>query len=147
MCGWACGYRMLRDGRRQIVSFLLPGDIMGSLACPGQRAGDSTQALTAVRVTDAQPLLQLMKAGNAPNLTDAASQIDDLYCSNLCDQIVRLGRQTAYERVVHLVLEFSSRLAAIGRVSDDRFALPLTQEVLAMRSASAWCTLTARCSR
>jgi CRP-like cAMP-binding protein len=47
------------------------------------------------------------------------------------DHVVRLGRQTAYERVVHLMLEFSSRLDAIGQVSEQGFALPVTQEILA----------------
>ena len=50
---------------------------------------------------------------------------------NLRDQIVRLGRQTAYERLVHLVLEFHHRLEAIGMVDGDSFSLPLTQEILA----------------
>ena len=47
------------------------------------------------------------------------------------DHVVRLGRQTAYERVVHLMLEFRSRLAVVGQVVDDGFAVPVTQEVLA----------------
>jgi CRP-like cAMP-binding protein len=42
-----------------------------------------------------------------------------------------LGRQTAYERLVHLVLEFYGRLQAIGMVDGDSFALPLTQDILA----------------
>ena len=50
---------------------------------------------------------------------------------NLRDQIVRLGRQTAYERLVHLVLEFHSRLQAIDMVDGNTFSLPLTQEILA----------------
>ena len=35
MAGWACRQRILGDGRRQIVRFLLPGDTVGSLARPG----------------------------------------------------------------------------------------------------------------
>ena len=131
LSGWACHQRTLRDGRRQIVSFLLPGDVIGSLANPSQRSVCDAQALTAVTVADAHPLLKLMADGAASGLTDAARQIDDLSNSALCDQVVRLGRQTAYERVVHLILEFSGRLAAVGQLSDDRFALPLTQEVMA----------------
>ncbi len=44
---------------------------------------------------------------------------------------MRLGRQTAYERVTHLIPRPNSRLAVTGQASDDRFALPLTQELLA----------------
>jgi CRP-like cAMP-binding protein len=44
---------------------------------------------------------------------------------------VRLGRQTACGRFAHLMLELSGRLARLGLVSGDSFAMPLTQEVLA----------------
>ena len=50
---------------------------------------------------------------------------------NLRAQVVRLGRQTAYERLLHLVLELHSRLRVIGMVDSDSFLMPLTQEILA----------------
>jgi CRP-like cAMP-binding protein len=49
----------------------------------------------------------------------------------LRDQVVRLGRRSAYERTVHLVLELHERLNAVGLAAGQCFALPLTQDVLA----------------
>ncbi len=49
----------------------------------------------------------------------------------LVNQVVRLGRQTAYERVAHFLLELRERLAAVDRVQENRFSFPITQEVLA----------------
>ena len=49
----------------------------------------------------------------------------------LLDQVVRLGVQTAYERVAHFLLEIQERLALVGQADDQHFPLPLTQEVLA----------------
>ncbi len=49
----------------------------------------------------------------------------------LLDHVVRLGRQTAYERVAHLLLELYERARLLGDADGGRFSLPLTQEVLA----------------
>ena len=49
----------------------------------------------------------------------------------LGDQIVRLGRHTASGRFAHLMLELYERLNRMGLAQDDRFAMLLTQEVLA----------------
>ncbi len=46
-------------------------------------------------------------------------------------QIAIVFLEAAYERLVHLLLEFHSRLDAVGMVDGDTFSLPLTQEVLA----------------
>ena len=51
--------------------------------------------------------------------------------TRLFDHIVRLGRQSAFERVTHLLLELHERLAVVGLAFENRFPLPLTQEVLA----------------
>jgi CRP-like cAMP-binding protein len=50
--------------------------------------------------------------------------------ARLLDSLVRLGRQTAYERVAHLLLELHRRLSVVGLAYDQRFSMPLTQEVL-----------------
>jgi len=50
--------------------------------------------------------------------------------SFLVNQVVRLGRQSAYERLIHLLLEFHDRLKARDAVEDGSFVMPFTQEVL-----------------
>ncbi len=133
LAGWACHQRILGDGRRQIVRFLLPGDAVGSLSRPGLPSSSSALALTSVLVADARPLLRAADETGVPltGLAEAIATISHADEINLRDQIVRLGRQTAYERLVHLVLEFHYRLQAVGMVDGDSFALPLTQEILA----------------
>lgn len=133
LSGWACYQRLLGDGRRQIVRFLLPGDAVGSLCQPHLPAVSTAMALTSVVVADARPLLRPTDAdGEAlPGLAEAVAAMARADEITVRDHIVRLGRQTAYERLVHLILEFHARLAAIGMVDGLTFALPLTQEVLA----------------
>ena len=49
----------------------------------------------------------------------------------LIDQVVRLGRQTALERMANLPLELRFRRSLVGGVEDGAFDLPVTQEHLA----------------
>ncbi len=133
LSGWACRQRLLGDGRRQIVSFLLPGDPCVPLERPAIPAHCSVVALTPVVVADAKAL-ELAVNTNAhacPGLTRAVRLLTIQEGLLLQDQIIRLGRQTAYERMVHLLLELRSRLSVVRQVVDNVFPLPLTQEVLA----------------
>ena len=133
LAGWACYQRILGDGRRQIIRFLLPGDSIGCLSRPGLPASSAALALTPVVVADARPMLRTADEGGVPftGLAEAIAMMAYADEVNLRDQVVRLGRQTAYERLVHLVLEFHHRLHTIDMVDGDTFSLPLTQEILA----------------
>ena len=132
LSGWACRQRLLPDGRRQIVSFLLPGDVVGTLA-PCLPAPCAAVALTRVRTVDATPLYRSAAASSAaqPGLAQALRVSSLLDEALLRDQITRLGRQTAYERFGNLILELYHRLLTVGLARDGQFAFPLTQEMLA----------------
>jgi CRP-like cAMP-binding protein len=127
--GWACRQRVLPDGRRQIFSFLLPGDAIG--VHPRLAPELSTiAALTALETCDAEPAIEAAQAG-AAGLARAFAAAERYEQGLLLDHMVRLGRQTAYERVAHFLLELQHRLEAIGLGDSQRFPLPLTQEILA----------------
>jgi CRP-like cAMP-binding protein len=129
LCGWACETNILLDGRRQIYSFLLPGDPIFPQVGAG-RASRSILALTDLQVAeiaapaerDSSPPSGLMAAIAAA----AAAREERLYT-----QITRLGRLSAYERVANLLLELRDRLSVGGMVSGNRFRMPLTQEIMA----------------
>lgn len=131
--GWACRQRMLPDGRRQIFSLVLPGDAIGVGSQPRPLGSASTVALTRLVTIDALGLVETLERGpgEAPNLATAVRLQAGLDEALLLDHVVRLGRQTAYERVAHLLLELQSRLFTIGLADAVNFPLPLTQETLA----------------
>ncbi|PVM82958.1 Crp/Fnr family transcriptional regulator [Caulobacter endophyticus] len=127
MSGWACLSRTLRDGRRQILAFLLPGDGVGfDLLTRSQRSIEAI-ALTPLKVRYAQAGFTA-GGDRLPRAFAAAAMVQQ---GRMIDQMVRLGRQTAYERMAHLLLELHGRLAEIGEVRGDSFHLPVKQEVLA----------------
>ena len=128
LSGWAARTRMLPDGRRQILSFLLPGDGFGVWSHPQPTALPSCVALTRLETADAAPLAAAEPKGG---LALACARAAGLEQAQMFDHLMRLGRQTALERTVHLFLELRQRLAAVGLADAARFPLPLTQEVLA----------------
>ena len=133
LAGWACYKRILGDGRRQIIRFILPGDAVGSLVQPAMPGSSYGWALTSVVVADARPLLRATDEAGAPlaGFAEALAAAARAEEEGLYNQIVRLGRQTAYERLIHLILELHERLQRVGLVEGNTFAMPLTQEMLA----------------
>ena len=132
LSGWACRSRLLSNGRRQVFAFLLPGDTLGVESGPPFAALNGVSALTRMTFGDAQPLQRaLEEEGEFPGLAQAVARSDRLGEAILLNHIMRLGCQTAYERMAHLLLELSSRLNLVGLADDWRFPLPLTQDVLA----------------
>ena len=128
--GWAQHERTLRNGRRQIIRLILPGDAIGSFLRPAMMALTRVKALTPVVVTDARPLLQKATQTERAGITDALVRMEHEEELGMQDQVVRLGIQTAYERIVHLLLELHDRLSAIGHVEANSFALRLKQKDL-----------------
>src|SRR4051812_23201006 len=56
--GWAYSAHLLRDGRRQVLHVLLPGDLIGSYPHPNARALATVTALTKARLCPAPTPLQ-----------------------------------------------------------------------------------------
>ncbi len=132
LSGWACRSRILGDGRRMILGFILPGDGIGICKRYHPLALTSVVALTDCRTLSASPTFNHGADLTAyPNLRHALSVAHSLDEAWLLDQVLRLGRQTAFERMAHLLLELHWRLSLVGLVEDGRYHMPLTQEVLA----------------
>lgn len=123
--GWAARVWYLPDGRRQILAFVLPGELIGTSAGDSWTATSSVIALTRVTLCTAPA------AG-------VQSSVDRFYAMRrlteeraLLAQIVRLSQMTAYERIANLLYDLWARLNAVGAVSGGRFYCPLTQDMLA----------------
>lgn len=133
MAGWACRYRALPDGRRQIFDFILPGELYGMCHRPKAMALTTGITLTPAIIADAAAVRDAIvnKPEQFRNLEAALFSTASLDEAYLLNQVVRIGRQTAYERVSHLILELHARLQTVGLADDWSYTLPLTQEILA----------------
>lgn len=128
--GWAMRCRRLDDNRRQILDFALPGDLVGMhLDGLGASICDVV-ALTPTEVGEvdvaALDRVAVHNRGVASGLVKYLSR--QLTQAN--DQVLRLGRMTAYERVCNLFLDVYSRQRHAARI-DGTVDFPITQTVVA----------------
>jgi CRP/FNR family transcriptional regulator, anaerobic regulatory protein len=117
--GWAASLYMLSDGSRQILSILLPGDLVSTALLFGAQAGCSVEAITDVRYrTFAQTDLKARLLNDADCFARfLRACIDE---KDRADQLITdLGRRTAHERIARLILDLQSRLMHRGMVQSE----------------------------
>jgi len=129
--GWAIRYKTLSDGRRQILNFVLPGDFIGMFSPLFQVADHSVEALTDLEVHPVEPTSLVEMFGSCPRLGAAIAWAAGRDEAILSEQVVRVGRRSAYERTGHIIVELLHRLRLVGEAEQRSFELPLTQEILA----------------
>lgn len=117
--GWAAAFRMLHDGQRQILSFLLPGDVMSATLLFEPKLTFSVEAITQVsyRILKRSDVRRVLR--KSPDLYDKLSSIwidEKIRAEEL---IVDLGRRTADERIARLILELAERLASRNMTSEE----------------------------
>jgi len=129
--GWAYVYSMLSDGRRQILSILLPGDIVTATAMLKDRASFSIQALTDIDYCqiDRTELKRLLVTD--PTVLDEFFKILVAEKEEADQLVIDLGRRTADERIARFILGLMNRLQARQQVQDNSFAFPVRQQHIA----------------
>jgi CRP-like cAMP-binding protein len=129
--GFACRYKTLEDGRRQIVSYFVPGDLCDLRVFILKRMDHSIGAISPCSVATIAPSDILALTRDYPNLTQA------LWWSTLVEEailrewIVNVGQRNALERMAHLFCELLYRFRAVGLNEGNSCTLPLTQVELA----------------
>jgi CRP/FNR family transcriptional regulator len=110
--GWAFRYQSLEDGRRQIVDFVLPGDILGTGASPQMRYG--VEALSPCTWITISRESFLAKLSQEPALSMKLINLLSAGQVRAFDQMTSVGRRTARERVAHLLLDLAKRVQRSG---------------------------------
>jgi CRP-like cAMP-binding protein len=127
--GWGARVRELQDGRRQFIQLVLPGDALAPHLQIHQR--QQVQCLTAVQTVDGAAIKTAAKdAARFPGIAAAIELAAAHDRALLMEQVTRLGRLTAYERMANLFMELHYRCQPVGLVHADSFLFPLTQESL-----------------
>ena len=124
--GWAARFRLAQDGRRQIVSFHIPGDLIG-IETGGVENG-SIRALTDIWACEfsAPAMLSLLTETQESALNLLLESTKQNIRSDLA--LFALGRCTAIERVARLIVDLRLRLNARGFETGRRMVLPLSRE-------------------
>jgi CRP-like cAMP-binding protein len=129
--GWLARYKILHTGSRQIMDFILPGQIFGVPACLFQHAPYSVLTITDTTVS-AIPFDMVDNVFERdPALANALFRCVVQEAAILGEHLIDAGRRSAYERVSHLLLELFVRLNKSHLDSEMTLSIPLTQELIA----------------
>ncbi|HEX6783446.1 MAG TPA: Crp/Fnr family transcriptional regulator [Sphingomicrobium sp.] len=129
--GWACRYKQLPDGKRQIVSLFVPGDFCDVNVYILRAMDHSIGAITRLKVAMITPEEMNALTTERPRITQALWWHELVTAAVQREWTLNLGQRSAYERLGHLLIELYMRLAAVGRAHDGRCDFPLTQNDLA----------------
>lgn len=125
--GMAMRSRMMADGGRQIISFLIPGDLSDLHIPPSPVAEHSITALTTMRIAPISYTKLTNLCLEHPNIRAALLRNEMQENSILRERLVSLGRRDARSRIAGLLCELFWRHNAVGLVSGSLFQVPLTQ--------------------
>jgi CRP-like cAMP-binding protein len=129
--GWVCRYRMLSEGRRQILSFHIAGDFPDlqslHMAVMDYSLATLTNAVVALIPHESLKELSERFAGICTRLW----RITLLDAAIGREWMLGMGRRPAYERMAHLFCELHLKLQAVGLAEGGRCPLPITQGDLA----------------
>ena len=131
LAGWACRYKQLEDGRRQIVSFFLPGDICDLNIFILREMDHSIGTITSVTVADLSREFFDEISSGFPRIATAFWWESLVNAAIQREWTMSLGQRTAAERMSHLLCEIFLRLRLAGLTREDSCDFPLTQSDLA----------------
>ena len=125
--GWAFRYKVTADGRRQIIGFLIPGDLCDVHVFVLAAMDHCIGLLSAAKVATIEPARMLEIMEQRPKVARALWWAALVDAAVLREWLVALGQRDAYERVAHLLCELRLRLHTVGLVHHESFNFPLTQ--------------------
>lgn len=125
--GWAFRHKQLEDGRRQILNFALPGDLIGLQAAIMSEMQHSVTALTRTTlcVFQRDKVWTLFK--EFPSLAFAMTWLAAREEQMLDGHLLSVGQRTALERAAYFILHLYDRAAAIGLARKDALPSPFTK--------------------
>lgn len=126
--GFALRYKLLADGKRQVLHIALPGDMLGYPACFFDRAQYTVVALTEASICPLNFSELTRTFDSHPRLAMALFRLGAGETMMYSEHLASVGRRGAIERVAHFVLEMAYRLQAVGIGDGTEFRIPLTQE-------------------
>jgi CRP-like cAMP-binding protein len=131
LSGWACRYKQMEDGRRQIIAFFLPGDLCDMNVFILREMDHSISAVTPVTVAEVSRETFDELALSHPRVVQALCWESLVNASIQREWTVNLGQRTAAERIAHLICELFLRLHSIGLARANSCEWPITQIELA----------------
>lgn len=129
--GWAIRHKMLADGRRQIIAFLIPGDLCDLNVFILKEMDHSIGALTPLKVAQLPRSVFDQIYERHPRITQSLHWDSLVTAAIQREWTVNLGQRSALERVAHLICELVVRMQGVGLCRNFTCEIPLTQNDIA----------------
>lgn len=129
--GWAYRYKLLGEGKRQILSFHIPGDTPDLQSLHLQTMDHSLATLTEATLAfiPHENLRELV--ARFPGLAAVLWRDTLVDAAIFREWMTGIGRKSSYGRIAHLFCEMYLKLEAVGLAKEHRCTLPLSQGQLA----------------
>jgi CRP-like cAMP-binding protein len=128
--GFAVRYKVLRNGKRQIVNVLVPGDVVGVPSSFLERSTFSVTAITDMKLQVCAMEQFVALCHKRPKFGLALSWLAVEEAASYAERVVDTGRRTSIERLARFLLDVHARLAIVGRATETGFDLPFSQELM-----------------
>lgn len=129
--GWACSYKLLPTGTRQIVDIQILRDFLGLRSVLFRTADHNIAPITRIEAAEATAKDLLQTFSETPRLATAVLWAASRDEAMVAEHLVGLGRRSARERMAHFLLELGSRLKLVGQGTSKGYTCPLSQYLLA----------------
>jgi CRP-like cAMP-binding protein len=129
--GWACSYKILPEGTRQIVNFKIPGDFLGLRSVLFRASDHNVEPITPVQASEICQSDLFSAFADNPRLATSVLWAASRDEAMLVERLIDLGRRSATERMAHFMLELGARLRLVGMADRSGYACPLSQYLLA----------------
>jgi CRP-like cAMP-binding protein len=131
LSGWAFRFKTLEDGRRQILNYALPGDLIGLQGSVIGAMEHSVEALSPVVLCvfqrDGLADLYKKQPGLSFDVTWLAAREERM----LDEHLLSVGRRSATERAAYLLAFLYSRAAQVGLAENTSLLIPISQQHVA----------------
>ena len=130
MSGWVALNKALPDGEKQILDFMLPGEVIDPGSADPLVSAVEVEAVTEVKlaIIPRESWEQLLHAH--ASIRTAHERITAAAQARMSERLLRLGKANAQVRIAYALLELCLRLKTGSTSDGEKFHLPFTQQQL-----------------
>lgn len=128
--GFGVRYKLLHNGKRQIINVILPGDVVGLPTSMVERSTYSVTAISDMKLQVCPIDAYVQLCYQRPQFGLILSWLAVHEAATYVDHLIDTGRRSPIERLARFLLEIHSRLAIVGLAAATCFDLPFSQEVI-----------------
>jgi CRP-like cAMP-binding protein len=125
--GFTCNYKLVADGKRQILAFHIPGDIPDLQSLHLKVLDNGLATITPCRVGFVQHETLREICERFPRIAIAFWRDTLIDAAVFREWMTSIGRRSAYARIAHLLCEMVVRLRVVGLTEGHTCDLPITQ--------------------